>query len=350
MPFDRPTPAQLRERIAAEFDTLFAGADPRRRRSVEGVLTRVLALVSHEQHGHLAWAAKQVHIATCDLEELEVRAAVWGITRNPALAAAGAVTIAGTAGAIVPAGTELRRADDARYVVQADATIAGGGTGVAQVQASAGGVAGNAVAGTALALIEPIAGVQSAATVAAAGLSGGLDIEGLESLRARTVERIQKPPAGGAAHDYQAWVKAVVGNTRVWVQPYTPGPGWVTVRFIMPDASIPDAGTVADVAAAIEAQRPVTATGVSVVAPVAHSVNFSIGLSPDTVAVRAAVTAALDDLLRREAEPGGTLANSRLRAAISAAAGEVSHTMTIPAGDIVSPAGQIARLGTITWL
>lgn len=102
--------------------------------------------------------------------------------------------------------------------------------------------------------------------------------------------------------------------------------------------------------AAIEAKRPVTATDVVVVAPAAHLVNFSIGLSPDSVATREAVLAALDDLLIREAEPGGTLPRSRISAAISAAAGEYSHTLAGPVGDIVSPPGEIARRGVVTWL
>lgn len=350
MAFARPTPAQLRDRIAAEFDVLFQGADPRRRRSVEGVLTRVLAIVSHELHGHIDWSSRQMHIATCDLAELEIRAAVWGITRNPAIAATGSVTMLGVPGVIVPAGAELRRADDTRYVLTADATIGGGGSVAADVRARVAGAAGNAVSGSVLALIEPVAGVQTAAAVAAGGIRRGLDIEDLASLRARTLARIQEPPAGGAAGDYRAWVREVVGNTLVWVQPHTPGPGQVTVLFVMPDGTIPDGPTVALVADAIERKRPVGALAVTVLAPVVELVAFSIGLSPDTLANRQAVTAELDDLLAREAVPGGALPHSRIRAAISAAAGEFSHTLTVPAGDIVMPAGRIARRGVVTWL
>lgn len=350
MPFDRPTPAQIRDRGASEFDTLFPGADPRKRRSVEGVMNGALTGVSHELHGHLAWNGRQMHIATCDLDELEIRAAVHRVTRNPAVASRGSVVILGAAGVIVPAGAELRRADDTRYTLDSDAEIGGGGSVTAVVTATTAGVAGDADAGTVLALIEPVAGAQSAAAVAAPGLRGGLDIEALESLRARTLERLQQPPAGGAAHDYVAWVKEIVGDTRVWVQATTPGSGWVTVLFAMPDGSMPAAGTVDAVAAHIDTLRPVTALGVVVLAPVVHLVDFSIGLSPDSLAARAAVTAEIDDLLRREAVPGGTLPYSRVSAAISAARRETSHTLALPAGDIISPTNQIARRGSITWL
>lgn len=350
MSFDRPAPTQLRDRAAGEFDLLFPGADPRRRRSVEGVLTRVLAMVSHELHGHLAWNGRQMHIATCDLSELTERATFWGITRNPARPASGLVLFVGAEGATIPAGAELRRADDTRYTLDADATIGADGLVTAATTAAEAGAAGNAAPGTSLTLIEPVDRVQTAAAVAAGGLVGGLDMEGLPSLRARTSARLQQPPAGGAEHDYEAWTKEVVGDTRVWVRPTTPGPGWVTVLFTMPDGSIPDAATVDAVAAHIDVKRPVTALGVVVIAPVPHLVNFSIALSPDSVAVRAAVTDALDDLLLREASPSGVLPHSRISAAISAASGETSHTLTVPPGDIVSPTNQIARRGTITWL
>lgn len=350
MAFNRPAPTQLRDRIAADFDGLFPGADPRKRRSVEGVFVRSLALVSHELHGHLAWGARQMHIATCDVDGVQERASIWGITRNQAVAAKGAVTIQGTAGRVVPVGTEMRRSDDARYATDADAIIGIGGMVTVAVTAATAGATGNAIAGTVLALIEPIDGVQSAVTVAVGGLGGGLDIEKLESLRARTSERIQEPPAGGAEHDYRAWVKDVLGDTSVWVQRATPAPGWVTVLFLMPDGSIPDAGTVSDVAAYIETRRPVTATGIVVAAPLLHLVDFTIGLAPDTVAARTAVLAEIDDLFVREAKPSGTIANSRARAAISSAVGEDSHTMPVPAGDIVAPTNHIARRGTVTWL
>lgn len=350
MAFDRPTPQQIRDRLAAEFDGLFEGADPRRRRSVEGVLVKVVAMAQHELHSHIAWAARQIHIGSADEDALEERAALWDVLRRAAVAATGSVTFSGTAGVIVPAGTELRRADDTEYVLLADCTIGVGGTGAGSVVASMPGAAGNAAAATTLALIEPVAGVQPSATVGAGGLTGGLEIEDLESLRARTRERLREPPAGGAEADYKAWTKAVVGETRVWVRRATPLPGWVTVLFLLPDGTLPDPATVAAVAAAIETQRPVTATGINVAAPVAQLVDFTIDLSPDTLASRQAVTLALGDLLVREAEPGGTLPRSRIIAGISAADGEYSHVLSVPAGDIVTSAGTIARLGTITWL
>lgn len=350
MPLTRPTPEQLRDRIQAEFDVLLPGADPRRRRSIEGVLARVQALVSHELLGAIEWASRQMHVATADADELPVRAAVWGVTPAPPALARGQVVLSGNVGAVVPAGAELRRADDSRYLTQADCVIGSGGTGSVEVVATITGPERNAPAMTSLALIEPVANVQSLALVDVDGIGGGVGVEGVESLRARTRARIQEPPQGGAAPDYVAWVREVVGNTRVWVRSITPEVGSLSVSFVMPDATIPDPSTVALVAAKIDQKRPVTAKMVYVAAPVAHLVAFTIALSPDSVALRQAVAAELADMFAREAEPGGTIPRSRLGAAISAAAGEYSHVLTLPAGDVVSAPGTIARLGVITWL
>ena len=274
---------------------------------------------------------------------------VWGIPRLPAAAATGAVTVTGSPGAILPAGAEMRRPDDARFTLAADVAIGSGGTGTGQVAAVLAGAAGNTPAGTTMTLLAPVAGVQPALTVAAGGLAAGADVETDAALRARILARIQQPPAGGAAADYGLWARTVPGVDRVWVYPRQFGLGTVGVAFLGPNAAIPAAPLVAQVQAAIDVLRPVTAE-VTVFAPVAAPVAVQVQIAPDTAATRAAVQAAIAGFFVAEAEPGGTLRVSRLRAAISAAAGETWHALAAPSADIVLPAGQVATLGTVTWL
>ncbi|SMF77481.1 Uncharacterized phage protein gp47/JayE [Tistlia consotensis] len=352
MPFLRPTPQEIRDRLAAEIEAALPGADARTRRSVEGVLARMMAIVSHELHGYQEWISRQILPDSADAEELERHAAIWGIARAGAVSAQGRVTLTGLAGVTVPAGTELRRADDQRYLTTADVQIGAGGTAPATVEAVTAGAAAVAAIGTTLALTATLAGVQSQAAVvddgAGNGIAGGVDQESDAGLRARILDRIQLPPHGGNRHDYAAWVKEVVGETQVWVYSSYLGTGTVGVTFVMPDGSLPPPSVVEQVQSHIDEKRPVTAD-VTVFAPIADLVDFTILLDPDTTAGRAAVEAELADLLVREAEPGGTLPRSRVRAAISAAVGEYSHELQVPAGDIVSAAGHIARLGAITW-
>jgi len=347
MAFSRPALNDLISRAINDILARLPGSDATLRRSNLNVLARVHAGAVHGLYGFVDWIAKQVIYDTAEAEYLERWATIWGINRLPAAYATGTVAFAGANGVVIPAGTGVQRADGALFVTDADATIALG-TATAAVTASAAGAAGNTVAGTELILPTLVAGVDS--TVIAAEISGGADAETDTALRARFLLRIRQPPHGGAAHDYEAWALEVPGVTRAWVFPEELGLGTVTVRFVRDnDVSIfPDAGEVATVQAYIDARRPVTAR-VSVAAPVAAPLNFTLSVIPNTLAVKAAVEAELADLISREAVPGGTLYLSHIRASISAAAGENNYTLTSPSADVTSTAGQLTTLGAVTW-
>ena len=349
MPFVRSTLAQIIDRVAADINGRLPGADARLRRSVLGVLARQSAGVAHGLYGYLAYLGRQILPDVNEAEYLDRWANIWGVTRKAAAAAKGNITVTGTNGVTVPAGTALQRSDGAEFTTDADGTIASG-TATIAVTASVGGAAGNTAASSSLTFTTPLAGINSVATVAAGGLTAGTDIETDASLRARLLERLRRPPHAGTKEDYIAWAREVAGVTRAWCYPLEGGLGTATVRFVRDDDAsiIPDAGEVSAVQAYIDARRPIGAT-ITVAAPVAVPLNFSITLTPNTQAVRDAVTAELTDLLRREAEPGGTILLSHIREAVSTAAGETDSVVTAPAANVAHTTGQIATMGTITW-
>ena len=349
MPIERPTLPELIDQGAAEFESRLPGVLARVRNSVVGVINRVLAGALSALYKYAEALSEQWWPDRSAPEFLPEHGARWGVPQLPAAAATGTVQFSGTNGTVVPLGTVVQRTDGAQYATTAAAVI-GGGVAVATAQAVVLGQAGNADIGTALALTTPIAGVNTAATALTA-LAGGADVEGIEAWRARILARIRKPPQGGSQDDYLAWAYGVPGVTRAWVYPNELGAGTVTLRFVRDDdvSIIPDAGEVAAVQAAIDAVRPVTAT-VTVVAPVATPRNFTIQLLPDTGTNRAAVQAELAELYRRAAAPGGTMLISQQREAISIAAGEVDHVMTVPAANQAHAAGLLPTLGVITWL
>jgi len=348
MAFSRPVLSDLITRAINDILARLPGSDAALRRSNLNVLARVHAGAVHVLYGFIDWVSKQVMYDTAEAEYLERWSTIWGVNRLAASFATGSVTVTGVNGTVIPAGTELQRADDALYTTDADATIAAG-TATVAVTASAAGAIGNADAGTALALTSPVAGIDSSVTAGA--LSGGADAETDTALRSRFIKRIQQPPHGGSEYDYETWALEVAGVTRVWVYPGENGAGSVVVRFVRDnDASlIPDAGEVATVQAYIDTVRPVTAQ-VLAAAPVAVPLDFSIQITPNTQAVKDAVTAELADLILRESEPGGTLYLSHIRAAISAGAGETNYSMTAPNADVVSATGDMTTMGMITWL
>ena len=350
MAFARPTLSELVERIQQDFLSRLALTAPILRRAFVYILARVQAGAAHMLHGHLEYLSRQIFPDQSEDEFLLRQAALFGLSRKAAQFASGDVIFTGTDGALIPVATMLLRADGAEYQTGADATIALG-TASAPVVASLAGEDQNCGAGTALSFESPIAGVTATATVAAGGIVNGSDEEDLEDLRTRLLERLRSPPHGGAAADYVAWAKEVPGVTRCWVFPLELGAGTVVVRFARDDDAslIPDAGEVAVVQDYLDERRPVTAV-VTVQAPVAVVLDLTISITPDTSTIRAAVEAELRDFLFRAARPGGIIFRSQLEIAVGVAEGVQDFTVVAPAGDVTHTTGQIAIMGTITWV
>jgi uncharacterized phage protein gp47/JayE len=350
MPFNRPSLPTLIDRVESDIGSRLLGALARLRRALTTILARAFAGAVHGLYGHQEWIAKQILPDTCDVDVLARHAVIWKVPRKAANAASGPVVLTGEDGSTAPAGTLLTRADGSEYSTDADATI-DAGTATVSVTASTAGTAADAVANTALKFVAPVAGISSTATVDAAGIGGGVDVEDAESWRARLIARIQEPPKGGTSPDYERWALEVPGVTRVWVYPKELGLGTVTVRFVTdgaPGGLIPDGAAVAAVQAHVDGLCPVR-PDVYVLAPTASPLNPDIRLTPDTQATRDAVTAELADLLAREAMPGGTILLSHINEAISIAAGETDHQLLSPVADVVETTGNITTLGVPTW-
>jgi uncharacterized phage protein gp47/JayE len=288
--------------------------------------------------------------------------------------ASGPFTISGTDGLPVPSGTLLVTpptfAPAFQFTVQATETISGSSAALSIVATGGGvdgfggGAAGNLAAGTALQLYAGIAGVAPAGVVGTGGLSGGADAESDASLRARGLARQAQPPQGGAWYDYVAWAKSVPGVTRVWVYPLLRGLGTVDVTFVMDGRTnnVPLSGDVANVQAAIDAARPVTAD-VLVWAPSTAALAVTIAsLTPGDTGTQANVTAQVEALARTVAPggaiygdgvsamaPGGYLYLSQIDAAIQAAGGIVHFDLTAPSMDIVYGTGTIPAVPTLAF-
>ena len=349
MAWQRDTLATLIQRTQADIESEIDGVDAKVRRRNLNIIAKLVALVAHTLYGFIAYVAKQIFPSTSESEYLDRHASFWlAGGRKQALYASGTVTFTGSVGAVIPEGTTLMRSDGIEYITD-EAGVFVAPTLELEVSALLPGLIGNADANTTLTLASPIDGVSSAASVVT--MLGGDDTEDDATLNARIESRVQEPPHGGNKTDYEQWAKEVPGVTRAWCSPKEMGDGTVTVRFVRDDDAsiIPDSAEVLAVQNYIDTVAPVTATAY-VVAPLPQAVNFTIDLTPDTPEVRAAVIAQLEDLIKRNAEPAGTLRISHIREAISLSAGEQNYVMTVPAADIVSATGYMSVMGAVTWL
>ncbi|BDA84961.1 tail protein [Aureimonas sp. SA4125] len=360
MAYQTRTLAEISTSIRGAFRQYLRGTDASIRQNVLYVIAKVLALLSREYELRFEWVYRQLFVATADdIGHIRMHAADYRIYQKAAAASVGAITGTGAAGGTYPAGIRFLSGGTS-YLTSTGFVVDISGNYTASVLAEATGAVTNRDAGAVLILADPslYPRLNDEALVAAGGLGGGADIEGIESLRARTLERKARPPQGGALPDYERFALEVPGVVAAWAYSFIGGIGTIAVYVLFAGRTnlIPTSGDVAAVQAAIDARRMIRADGVTVIAPAPVAVPVTIsGLAVDTPAVRAAIEAGLRATFLARARPGISadpfiLSRSWISEAISTATGEERHTLVAPEADVSFTGGQIPVLGTVTYV
>lgn len=348
---ERPALNELVRRITQEIYSKLDDDGPLRHNDAR-VYGAVQAAVAHGLYGFIEWQAKQMFAHSAEEKALLEHAWFWhGRERIPATPATGPITVAGTTGAWVTAGSVWQRLDGATYTVQTSVQLTATGAMV-QVQADIAGAGGEVLAGEPMTLVSPLVGVSAEAVVGNAGIGGGSDIESIEALRAWVLEAQKARPIYGKRGDYEIWAKQVAGVTRAWQFKYSYGAvNHIVVYFVRDgDANfIPNATEVAKVQAYIDSVKMERAD-VQVIAPQALRIQYQVQLAPDSLEVRQAVAASLKEMTNRDATPGGVLLKSHITEAISITAGEVDHVLIYPTANITPEPNQICTFGGVTWI
>lgn len=354
MPLNRPTLGQLVNTAEAEINALIPGADARMRYSVLGVFARVWAALTDGLYGALDFLSRQIFATTATQEYLALIADSYGITRLPATAATGCVTVLGTAGTSLPLGTVVQRGDGAQYRTTSAATLPGTGRLDVPVMALTPGLDGNAAALTTLQLVAPIAGVVSL-SVCASGIAAGAEQEVDEALRARLLQRLRNPPGAGTVSDWERWARALDATvTRVWVLPSVYGNGSVGLVFAQDGLAIAPGPAAITAMQSHLAQYTPAGAALYVLAPTLKPVALTVQEQPaGDPQVRQAIADSVADLLYREGGPGSVVPLTHFAEAISSATGEYTHRLIAPVADVqvaqAAPLIEIAVLGTVTW-
>jgi len=342
MPWNVPFLRDRRRQVRDDIDASLPGADARVPNAPLSVIADAQASLTNDNDAHLEWVARQMMPDSAEGEFAERWGNIWlAEGRKPATYSSGFAVLTGTTGSIVPTGAEMASTviDDAGNQVTVLFQITAGGTlsagsATLPVEALDAGAIGNLEDGASLFLTEAPAGVDGTATVAAPGLAGGADIEPIEDLRRRYINRIQEPPHGGNANDWVQWVLAQPGVTRAWGAQEM-GVGTYSVRFMLDEVraefdGLPQSADITAVTAALAVLRPVTVAQTYLLAPVQQIETVTIdNLIGDTPEVRTAIRSEIDAMLFVRARPGATISASWVREAISAATGEDRHDVTI---------------------
>lgn len=349
--FRRLTLDELARQARGNINAALPDADARLAQNNLDVLAIMTSGLTDEQLSAIDYHARQVFVTTCDGIWLDRHGAEWGVPRKVETFAQGVIEISGQAGVDVPEATVFQTGNRLQFATVEAATMGPLNRVEVGVGALAAGAAGNILAATALSTWNSLGGVNGA--VAVADFFAGAARETDPEYRDRILDRIQRPPQGGAAHDYIAWALAFPGVTRAWVYPLGMGAGSVVVRFAM-DTSYPNGiPTQADADALhahLEVLRPVTAE-VFVFAPAGQAVDIEIrDLTPRTPATELAVRDEMLDLFQREGFPGVVMRQSWFWEAASIASGVRHHKIMIPADDVALPLGMMPILGNITYV
>lgn len=357
MPWTTPTLKVVRTMVRDGVHANLPGSDANVPNSLLRILSDAMGALCHLALQFVDWLALQLLPDTSEHEWLDRHGKIWLVNadgstgRKSASFSAGLVACTGNQGVVIPAAAQLTTADGLFYATTTTINLASGDTSV-PVRSLDTGSATNLSVGAPMSFVETIPGVDTTAKVIQ--LYGGADEETDDELRARVLLRIQEPPMGGDATDYEAWVLQVPGVTRAWCSPLELGIGTVTVRFMMDDlradnAGIPLAEDVIAVEAYLDTKRPVAVKDFFVAAPIPFPINLHIdALVVDSGPTRESIELSLRDMLFEKAIPGGTVYESWVEAAISDAIGVDHFELRFLTTPMPTP-GHLGILGSIIY-
>ena len=208
----------------------------------------------------------------------------------------------------------------------------------------------NKAAGDTISLTTPITDIDTDGKVQQSGFSGGSDAETDESLRDRGLYKKQNPSTNMNVNTIVDFVLALGIADRCIIAPITPDVGQFTVYCMKDDFSPLSAAELTEIKDALIADDGV----VFLVNPTQVTVNFEItGLDPDTAAMQTAITNSITDMLSG-VNVGEDITLVMINRAILNSATDtaviVDYTLTAPASDVTIGVGEIAILGTVTYV
>ncbi|MHC2894815.1 putative phage protein gp47/JayE [Bradyrhizobium barranii subsp. barranii] len=371
IPWSTPTLRDVRSLVRDSVRGSLPGADANVPNSVLRVLSDNQGALCHLTLQYIDWLALQLLPDTAETEWLDRHGQIWLVNADGSKGRKVASLSHGTAeftatvdGAVMPTGTQMQSGvpmpigsgspyNVVTFETLEDITTWAGMLVTGQIRALDPGSIGNLPAGSTLSIFPPVPGIDTTATIV--GLTGGTDTETDEELRDRILRRIQQPPMGGAAYDYEAWALAVPGVTRAWAAPNQMGIGTVVVRFLMDDLRAdndgwPEPEDIIAVADYIDYRRPVTVKDCYVVAPIKQFIDVVISqLTPETEEAKAEIEASIRTMLRAQAAPGATIYASWVSYAIMSAPHVVSFRLVTDGDYLMETPGHMAVLGSIHY-
>ena len=281
---------------------------------------------------------------------LDLEGAKYGITRKPGTRARCTMTLTGTAGSTIPAGTVFLTLEGLEFALLEDVLLTGGsdtGTAEATEIGSAYNVEGGAITRMVTTMTALSAWTNASAT-------GGTDQESDAALYERIRDFRSRQATSGNAYHYEQWAMEVAGVGGAKIFPLWNGAG--TVKVVLVDADMEPASSeiVAAAAAHIEEERPIGAT-VTVAAaqslPIPVAAKLTLDGSTTLPEVKAVFASELDAYLKTLAFRTSILRYNQVAYLLLSLPGVLdftSLTLNGGTGNVSIGAEQVPALGEVT--
>lgn len=314
-----PTTQEIYNNIIADLEADFGITIPAFGKSFLRAFATVIAGQLRLYYLLTGKVQKNIFIDTADPVSQGGTLERWGfikLGRYPFKATQGKyeITVSGTAGAVIPAGTTFKSDDDSLnpgYLFTVDTSYTLISPFTLEVRALTAGLDSRLQVGDTMTVTAPISGVDSVATVSAENTIPKA-AENIEDYRQKGIDAFRLLPQGGAGADYRLWASDAQGVQQSY--PYTaPGDNNKVNLYVeatiadstdgkgTPTTAILDAveGAIEDPTVDRPSRKPLTDL-VDYLAVTPLNVNITIDPSPFTAAQQTLITnsikAALDDV------------------------------------------------------
>lgn len=284
-------------------------------------------------------------------DDLNKRAADFGLARKLGTKSQGAVTFTCEVGSTIPMGTIVQTASVLQFKTLV-ATTAISTTATVAVESVDVGVRYNVSAPDIKYLASPVAGVS--AVVGNLDMSGGTEIETDADFYNRLQAKVSRPSTSGNANDYYNWATEVTGVGMAKVVPLWNGAGTVKVIIIDQNKAPAPGPVVASALSNINLKRPIGAD-VTVVSATPLTINVTADIikrqSHSTGDVNTNVSAAIDAFIKGAAFKSDYISYAQMVSIILDSAGvyDVSNVkINNGTANIAIAADQVAIKGTVT--
>jgi len=207
---------------------------------------------------HLAEKIQEnIFVDTCDDETL-LRYGLVKLNRLPyiAVSAQYKVSVSGTTGAVIQAGTTFVSVDTSTnpgqvFILETEYTLPST-TGEVSLTAEIGGTESALILGDILQVTSPISNVDSFVTITSEEVAP-VDNETMAEYRIKVINAYRTEPQGGAKVDYQLWAVDAAGVRRVYPYFVNNSPGDIEIYVeSLYDDGVPDAAMLSEVESVIE--------------------------------------------------------------------------------------------------